>query len=109
MTVNHNDPMSEQFYADLDHIMERITGIVGEVDATMTIGETVRLAYLQGIGDTLRGFSRLISQHSSIKPTVLGGIVDAESYGESMHELDAMTDRGGRIASMLAHPAWKEN
>ena len=86
MTVNHNDPMSEQFYADLDHIMERITGIVGEVDA-------------------LRGFSRLISQHSSIKPTVLGGIVDAESYGKSMHELDAMTDRGGRIASMLAHPA----
>lgn len=62
MTVNHNDPMSEQFYADLDHIMERITGIV-----------------------------------------------DAESYGKSMHELDAMTDRGGRIASMLAHPAWKEN
>lgn len=50
MTVNHNDPMSEQFYADLDHIMERITGIVGEVDATMTIGEIVRLAYLQGIG-----------------------------------------------------------
>ena len=50
MTVNHNDPMSEQFYADLDHIMERITGIVGEVDATMTIGEIVRLAYLQVSG-----------------------------------------------------------
>lgn len=66
MTINHNDfmPESGRLRADIGHALERIAGIVGEVDAG--------------------------------------------SCGESLHALGVMADRDGRIASMLAHPAWKE-
>lgn len=110
MTINHNDfmPESGRLRADIGHALERIAGIVGEVDATMTVGEIVRLSYLQGVGDTLHAFGRIINGCPSLDPAVPDGVVDAGSCGESLHALGVMADRDGRIASMLAHPAWKE-
>ena len=60
MTINHNDfmPESGRLRADIGHALERIAGIVGEIDSTMTVGEIVRLSYLQGVGDTLHAFGR---------------------------------------------------